>query len=67
MTSRRLVFVVRIWLEDGRPSDDARQVAMVRGSIEEIDQERLYYFTSLKEAFIHIEEAIQATGLPADD
>lgn len=62
MTSQRFVFVVRIWFEDGQASDDGRQVPMVRGSVERVDRERVYYFASLDEAVVHIEDAIRPSG-----
>lgn len=71
MTSRRFVFVVRIWFEDGQSPTDGRQTPMVRGSVEQIDQEHVHYFTSLDEAIVHIEGAItpgaSARGDPSRD
>lgn len=71
MTLGRFVFVVRIWFEHSESPVDGRQTPMVRGSVEQIDQEYVHYFTSLDEAIVHIEEAItpgaSARGDPSRD
>ena len=57
MISTRHIFVVRIWMEQERSPTDDRPIAVLRGSLEQINQEGLHYFTSLED----IASLIEAT------
>lgn len=66
MISTRHVFVVRIWIEQERSPADGRQIAVLRGSLEQIDRGVIRYFTSLEEIASLIDATLDGNQSTAD-
>lgn len=50
MRTRRHVFVLRIWAEEEQGTDDLVPISVLRGSIQSVESQQVYYFTSLHQA-----------------
>ena len=62
MSQSRYVFILRIWLEE--ETDRLPQTLRLRGSLQQLGQERIRYFHSLDQILDLVSQGMQRRGEP---